>query len=76
MSLSGKRFLSEAEKSKKPEKGINAEWDTISRLYKDAPNKNKQIEVLSQLYLKSQQEIAQYLFDHGYDDKYIRSKLK
>lgn len=76
MSLSGKRFLSEAEKAKKTATGLDAEWGTISRLYRDASNKNKQIKILSQLYAKSDKEIAQYLFDHGFDDKCIREKMK
>lgn len=72
MGSSGKRFLSAAEKNKKPLEGIDADWNLISMLYKDAPHKPEQIKILSELYLKNEVEIAEYLYKHGYDDKHIR----
>jgi len=76
LSSSGRRFLSAAEKIKKPKTVMEADWNLISYLYRDAPHKREQIKILGHLYLKSDEEVAQYLFDHGFNDKYIASLLK
>lgn len=75
MSISGKRFLSESEKNKPKKSILEEDYSLISRMYKDAADKHKQLKILSQLYAKSVEEIAQFLYDHGFNDKYIQKKI-
>ena len=75
MSESGKTFYPK-NKNKIFKSRMENDSSIIGMLYRDSINKIEQIKILSQLYLKSETEIAEFLFDNGYDDKYIRKYLK
>lgn len=74
--ISGLQFLPKNKKTVKPKTELEKDRFFIGRLYKYAPHKGEQLKILSQLYLKSEMEIAQFLFDNGIVDSVILSKIK
>lgn len=73
-SISGLTFLPKNREPEKPKTDLEKDRFLVCRLYKYAYRKTDQLKILSQLYLVSESEIAQFLFECGYEDSLIRAK--
>lgn len=74
MPITGKTFRDKKPEVKKSD--LEKDWSIVSALYKDARDKREEIKILSQLYVRSERDIANFLLSKGYNDKYIQSCIR